>query len=109
MVKVLGPFRLMNALAVSHTKSAATFVASAVPLLHTRAPTGNVSGPLPTGSLLSSPRTFHVIGSMVKAGWAPTGGVTIERSRTRVAAIGVRSRYRRLRCGAEAKKGAAAR
>jgi len=61
-VKVELPCRAKKAfIGFSKTKVSLTFVAGASPVLQTRAPTGNVSGPVET-SLLSSPMTFHVIG-----------------------------------------------
>src|SRR5262245_2597410 len=54
----------MCALFESHTKSARAPVASELPELHTRTPTGNVFGPS-AGLLESIPITSHVIRSTV--------------------------------------------
>lgn len=58
---------MIKALAVSKIKDDCTFVAAASPVLHTRAPTGNIFGPT-FSLLLSSPTTFHVMGVIVRAG-----------------------------------------
>lgn len=59
---VLVPGRmLINAFAEVHVNVAVTLVATAPPVLQTRAPTGKSFGPTLT-LLLSSPITFHVRG-----------------------------------------------
>src|SRR5438105_10260254 len=72
--EVVAPSRLTNALAESKAKSVLTAVAVWSPVLHTRAPTGKVSGPV-AGELLSRPTTFHVRGVIVRMGDAWAGPV----------------------------------
>src|ERR1051326_7931887 len=62
-------WRSMFAFAVSQTKVATTFVAALEPVLQIFAPDRNSFGPAVT-SLLSSPITFHVMGTIVRAGAA---------------------------------------
>src|SRR5438874_4627148 len=62
----------MNAFAVSHTRVDTSEDAVTSPVLQTRAPTGNVSGPTET-LFESSPTTFHVMGLMVNAATAKAG------------------------------------
>jgi hypothetical protein len=57
----------MLAFVLSQVNVATTFDAAVVPVLQTRAPTGNVSGPSEAGLFESRPTTSQVIGSIVSA------------------------------------------
>ena len=86
--------KAMYGIEESQTKSAVTALAVVEPVAQTRAPTGNLLGPL-AGLLLSSPMTFQVRGVTVRttaasARWAPSGDITAAaptRSASRRAAV----------------------
>src|SRR5205807_5741179 len=67
--RVLAPFRLIKTFVLSQMKSLTIPLTAVPPVLQTRAPISNVSGPV-AGLLLSRPMTFHETGVTVSPAYA---------------------------------------
>ena len=92
---VVCPTVLRKEFADSKTSAVLRPVAAVVPVLQTRAPTGNVSGPVVPGLLLSRPSTFQVVGRTVSTG-AAEAGAAVSTVQDRVLAVRATSAVKAL-------------